>query len=211
MVKDNGRKIQLNASKAILATRSLYFDGMFHGGFQETASKSLPLPSDVQEKYFRQLLKFVYTGKTPIWNIDTSRPSLPSSSSDTFDNILQFLQVAHRYQVPHALRKIQLTIMTHFITRDTIGDILRIADEYELNDLREFCFLWLVIEWDAFLEDLCIDKLPDGTSCLLVFSFSASTKSLMMSDGVKLCVTVLIRCMVNLTKVSQNVYVTLFR
>jgi hypothetical protein len=85
---------------------------------------------------------------------------------------VQFLEVAHRYQVPQALRKCELAIMMNFVTRETVMDVMLLADRFGLSDLLKYCQMWMIIEWDMDLFENSVAKLPDGSNPLFfVFVF----------------------------------------
>jgi hypothetical protein len=79
-IGDEDRKLHLH--KCILAARSEFFEGMFHGGFAESRQKEIKIHEDVQFETFYAVLYTAYTDKLNVHPKD----------------LIRYLEVCHEYQ-----------------------------------------------------------------------------------------------------------------
>jgi len=115
-------KSKIHVHKAILMKRSEYFRAMFSSGLKESDAKEVKIEAD--EKLFRILLEFWYSGKHPE-NIHSIAWSL--------------LEVAHCFQVQSIVDQCEFEIRGR-LNVDKVIDALLIAKRLGLPKLKKACF-----------------------------------------------------------------------
>ena len=116
----------IRAHKLILATRTEYFNALLFGGFKEKDLDVVDLGSDTPLNGFRQILRYIYTGRMRF-------------SDQTEDDTLEVLSLSHKYGMAELGESVQDYIVKHILSYDTISKIISFNELYNYKKLYDAC------------------------------------------------------------------------
>ena len=156
------------AHKVILASNSDYFRALLFCGLQESQSSKISLKCSNQE-LFKQLLKYVYTGKMNLNEL-------------TVQQILEIFQMSHEYN----FKALNETISKHLISILSLKNVCTFYDLsnfYEIDELRTACLHFLDHNAEQVLKQENFLRLSKTNlkSILLRESFCASELNILMA------------------------------
>jgi hypothetical protein len=118
--------VAIPAHSLMLSIGSPVFREMLHSGMQETSAKAIDL-TDFDEGTVRDFLSFLYTGRCSMHDETLSRG---------FDQAQSLMQFAHKYDVRPLLAECEADLERKWLTTDTVLDILRLAEAYNVVHLK---------------------------------------------------------------------------
>jgi len=111
--------------RALLATRCKYFNALLYGGMKESQPEAVIQIDDVDSGAFESLLKYLYTAHLSLSRLPT-------------DQVLQLLELAHRYE----LSALEVDICSYLRTQVSpinAAHICQLATFYQLSQLQTHC------------------------------------------------------------------------
>lgn len=138
----NAENYGLSLHRCILAARSAYFRALFTAGLRESRSDQQVLPPEISFSQFRRLIQTIYSGEL----------SVPD------EELLRYLELAHRYQVDDALRLVQRRLGS-FVNELTLVDLAEASILFSLAPLRDLCVCHALVHWEVLKSEVC-DRLP---------------------------------------------------
>jgi len=109
------------AHKGPLTARSAYFRSLFNSGMTESLTNEVELDED--PLMFKEALKFMYTGLTPV-NLD--------------DVAIRLLPLADKYLLGE-LKQLCDTAIRRILSAENVAEVLRVADAHDCPDLFKYC------------------------------------------------------------------------
>ncbi|KAJ3643690.1 hypothetical protein Zmor_026387 [Zophobas morio] len=137
-------KERILAHKVILAARSPYFEKLLYKNGKETEQKEVIICLNTSADYFREIIKFIYTGVITI-------------NLSNLDTALDLLDLAHQCGLTN-LETIIGEKLKLFLNDKNIIAILNLANLYDLIELRDTCHAFIdpkaseILKHDAFNE-----------------------------------------------------------
>ncbi|KAJ5075294.1 pep-cterm sorting domain-containing protein [Anaeramoeba ignava] len=126
-----------NCHRAILASRSHYFKGLFRSKMQEYESGKVEF-NDISPKIMEQILLFIYTG-----NIIISQ-----------ENALELLIYSHKFLIPDEGLFYHLEeFILQNTTPQTAVQILNLALQFNLKSLYQLLFNYVINNFQEILEN----------------------------------------------------------
>lgn len=159
---------QIPAHKVILASNSEYFRALLFSGLQESTSSNISLKCSNPE-LFKQLLRYVYTGKMNLTEL-------------TVQQILEIFQMSHEYN----FRALNETISKHLISILSLKNVCTFYDLsnfYEIDELRTACLHFLDHNAEQVLKQENFLRLSKANlkSILLRESFCANELNILVA------------------------------
>ena len=111
--------------RALLASRCKYFNALLYGGMKESQPEAVIQIDDVDPAAFESLLKYLYTAHLSLSRLPT-------------DQVLQLLELAHRYE----LSALEVDICSYLRTQVSpmnAAHICQLATFYQLSQLQAHC------------------------------------------------------------------------
>lgn len=125
-VLDDGRRV--SASRGILCMRSAYFSRLFNAKMKESDSSEVKL-EDISQETLLSIMTYLYCGKVNIAQ----------------ENAVDLVKAADLFMLDE-LKAMVATILTQHVTRDTVVDMLLLADQRRLTRLKDYCKQFLFRE-----------------------------------------------------------------
>ena len=141
--------VEVPAHKLILCARVPYFKRLFKSGMKESTSGRIRI-EDAEPEYFRQVLKFVYSGKLP---------------EDLAENPEEYLPIADKYGIDD-LKAASSQAAKKLLKKENVIFTLVMADLHQCADLKEECITRLK-EWKAEMNDNAMDHLASYPRLML--------------------------------------------
>lgn len=165
LVIDNS---EIPAHKIILASSSDYFRALLFCGLQESQSSKISLKCS-NERLFKQLLKYVYTGKMSLTEMSVQQ-------------ILEIFQMSHEYN----FKALNETISKHLISILSLKNVCifyDLSNFYEIDELRTACLHFLDHNAEQVLKQENFLRLSKTNlkSILLRESFCANELSILVA------------------------------
>ncbi|KAJ3659679.1 hypothetical protein Zmor_011354 [Zophobas morio] len=138
-------KERILAHKVILAARSSYFEKLLYKYGKEIEQKELTICLNTSTDYFREIIKFIYTGVITI-------------NLSNLDTALDLLDLAHQC----GLTDVETIIgqkLKSLLNDKNIIPILNIANLYDLIELRDACHAFIDPKASEILEQESFKKL----------------------------------------------------
>lgn len=159
---------EIPAHKVILASSSDYFRALLFCGLQESQSAKISLKCS-NEQLFKQLLKYVYTGKMNLTEMSVQQ-------------ILEIFQMSHEYN----FRALNETISKHLISILSLKNVCifyDLSNFYEIDELRTACLHFLDHNAEQALKQENFLRLSKTNlkSILLRESFCANELSILVA------------------------------
>ena len=114
------------AHKTILACRAFYFDALFSGGFKETKTDSIELPSNTPWDAFCLMLRYIYTGKIEFDGISE-------------DVLLELLDLSDLYRIEDLEEWVQTYLIKSILNCDNVSKVLDFNEVYDSKHLHSAC------------------------------------------------------------------------
>eukprot|EP01114_Cavostelium_apophysatum_P007639 TRINITY_DN19784_c0_g1_i1.p1 TRINITY_DN19784_c0_g1~~TRINITY_DN19784_c0_g1_i1.p1 ORF type:complete len:300 (+),score=70.82 TRINITY_DN19784_c0_g1_i1:245-1144(+) len=124
----------ITAHRNILVARSEYFRAMFTGGMRENNEKVISIP-DVDERTFREVLEFLYTGKIEIGH----------------SNMVPIITAAEKFQITD-LKEVCYSTFDKVASEQNILQILLVADSYNEQTLKDLCKKYILQHYDTVVR-----------------------------------------------------------
>ncbi|EIE18689.1 hypothetical protein COCSUDRAFT_60000 [Coccomyxa subellipsoidea C-169] len=121
---------RFHCHRAILASRSSYFDRMFGSGMRETAESEVVLP-DCPPEALEAVLRFCYMGECRLPRRD----------------MLSLLVLADRLDIPDLTALAEKVVLNN-VNQDTFGDYLDVASSRRLQRLEAKCIDFLLTNFE---------------------------------------------------------------
>ena len=146
--------VHIPAHKIILSARYEYFRALFSSGMKESNSSRVEV-KDMDAQLFKEVLRFIYTGRLPNDLMSKGAAYLPISDfygmddlklacsnalgkTLTADNVEEALILARAHHCP-GLSTACSDAMKGLIGTENVINYLLTASQYELSDLKEEC------------------------------------------------------------------------
>ena len=153
-VERDGIVVEMKAHKLILVTRSAYFQKLFHSGMKESVSKVIKI--EESPALFSKVLKFIYTGQPP---------------KGLRNFAMELLPVADRFGLDK-LKEMCASALKQEISKDSVIDILLLADTLHLPALLRYCIPFFqahVKNLESGIHWIKLDDHPHLLKKLLVY------------------------------------------
>ena len=154
-VKLNVKDQIFNAHKVILASRSPVFSAMFEHEMLENI-QGLVTVDGVNERVFEEMLRYIYTGKTPNFK----------------ETVFDLLPAADKYQLDE-LKIMCEVYLCHNLTTENIMDIMVLADAHCSTKLKEKAIEFFNIYAKQFIDTEAYKSMRGSHPNLIAECFEA--------------------------------------
>ena len=133
---------EIFAHRAVLCSRSTYFEAMFSHDFKETDKTKIVLKNVASFELFWNLLEYMYSDDKPI----------------NIKNVFEMLNLADEYGVTSFKEKSEI-MLSKYITISTVWVIFKYANELNCERLKETWMIYMKENYDEVIYSSGFEEL----------------------------------------------------